>query len=93
MIQQYLVSFWLIFSWLLLALQVKVGKVASFTNIYIVPHENYPLHVYIIYIYIWCVYSDFSLTLVQGTPGGDGPPGEQGVDGIQVGHTHFLSLY
>ncbi len=55
---KYLVSSWLIFSWLLLALQVKVGKVASFvgkifvlqcsttktTNI--LPHENYPLYGY-----------------------------------------------
>ncbi len=50
MVEQYLVSLWLIF---LLALQVKVGKVASFvgkifvlqcstTNI--LPPENYPLY-------------------------------------------------
>ncbi len=48
-----LVSLWFYYSWLLLALQVKVGKVASFlgkifvlqcstTNI--LPHENYPLY-------------------------------------------------
>ncbi len=55
-VEQYLVISWIIFSWLLLALQVKVGKVASFggkifvvrpsttktTNI--LPHENYPLY-------------------------------------------------
>ncbi len=51
MVGQYLVTMWIIFSWLLLALQVKVGKVASFvvrapttkaTNI--LPHENYQLY-------------------------------------------------
>ncbi len=56
MVEQYLVILWIIFSWLLLALQVKVGKVASFvgkifvvrspttkiTNILL--HENYPLY-------------------------------------------------
>ena len=57
MVEQYLVISWILFSWLLLALQVKVGKVASFvgkifvacrpsitkiTNI--LPHENYPLY-------------------------------------------------
>ncbi len=50
MVEQYLVISWIIFSWLLLVLQVKVGKVASLvgkifvvrpstTNIF--PHENY----------------------------------------------------
>ncbi len=56
MVQQYRDISWVIFSWLELALQVKVGKVASFvgkifmvrppttktTNI--LPHENYPLY-------------------------------------------------
>ncbi len=32
MVEQYLVTSWIIFSWLLLALQVKVGKVASFVG-------------------------------------------------------------
>ncbi len=62
MVEQYLVTSnsWIIFSWLLLALQVKVGKVASFVGkIFIVrasttkttktrnilPHENYQLYV------------------------------------------------
>ncbi len=58
MVQQYLhvVSSRILFSWLLLALQVKVGKVASFVGkIFVVqcstmktmnnlPHENYPLY-------------------------------------------------
>ncbi len=43
MVQQYLVSLWFIYSWLLLALQVKVGKVTSFVG-KILPHENYPLY-------------------------------------------------
>ena len=30
MVEQYLVISWILFSWLLLALQVKVGKIASF---------------------------------------------------------------
>ncbi len=52
MVEQYLVISWIIFSWLLLAMQVKVGKVASFvgkifvstktTNI--LPLEKYPLY-------------------------------------------------
>ncbi len=56
MVRQYLVS-----SWLLLALQVKVGKVALFvgkifaiqcsttktTNI--LPHENHPLYIYTVH--------------------------------------------
>ncbi len=43
MVQQYLVSLWFIYSWLLLALQVKVGKVASFVGkIFVVQcHENH----------------------------------------------------
>ena len=56
MVEQYLVISWIIFSWLLLALQVNVGKVASFVGkIFVVrpsitkttnilPHENYPLY-------------------------------------------------
>ncbi len=32
MVEEYLVSLWFIYSWLLLALQVKVGKVASFVG-------------------------------------------------------------
>ena len=32
MVQEYLVSLWFIYSWLLLALQVKVGKVALFVG-------------------------------------------------------------
>ncbi len=32
MVEQYLVISWVIFLWLLLALQVKVGKVASFVG-------------------------------------------------------------
>ena len=58
MVEQYLVILWIIFLWLLLAMQVKVGKVASFvgkmfvvrpsttktTNI--LPLENYPLYNY-----------------------------------------------
>ncbi len=56
MVEQYLVISWIIFSWLLLALQVKVGKVASFVGkIFVVrssttkttnilPHENYPVY-------------------------------------------------
>ncbi len=55
MVEQYLVILWIIFSWLLLALQVKVDKVASFVGkIFVVsasttkttnilPHENYLL--------------------------------------------------
>ncbi len=54
--EQYLVTSWIIFLWLLLALQVKVGKVASFTGkIFLVrastmkttnvlSHENYQLY-------------------------------------------------
>ncbi len=56
MVEQYLVISWIIFSWLELALQVKVDKVASFVGkIFVVrpsttkttnilPHENYPLY-------------------------------------------------
>ncbi len=61
MVEQYLVisNSWIIFSWLLLALQVKVGKVASFVGkifmvrasttkttktMNILPHENYQLY-------------------------------------------------
>ncbi len=54
MVQQLLVNSWFsIYSWLLLALQVKVSKVASFVGkIFVVqcsttkmlPHENYPLY-------------------------------------------------
>ena len=55
MVEQYLVILWILFSWLL-ALLVKVGKVASFVGkIFVVrpstmkttnilPHENYPLY-------------------------------------------------
>ena len=32
MVKQYLVTSWTILSWLLLALQVKVGKVVSFVD-------------------------------------------------------------
>ncbi len=55
MVEQYLVTLWIILSWLLLALQVKVGKVASFACKTFVhgqtfnhenqlPHENYQLY-------------------------------------------------
>ena len=48
MVEEYLVSLWFIYSWLLLALQVKIGKVASFVgkNIRapVFNHENYPLY-------------------------------------------------
>ncbi len=47
MVQQYLVALWFIYSWLLLALQVKVGKVASFVatkTMNILPYENYLLY-------------------------------------------------
>ena len=57
-VEQYLVIdfSWILFSWLELALQVKVGKVSSFVGkIFVVrpstikttnilPHENYPLY-------------------------------------------------
>ncbi len=38
-----LVSLWFLYLWLLLALQVKVGKVALFVG-KILPHEYYPLY-------------------------------------------------
>ena len=56
MVQQYCDISWVIFLWLELALQVKVGKVASFVGkIFVVrppitkttnilPHENYTLY-------------------------------------------------
>ena len=55
-VEQYLVISWILFSWLLLALQVKVDKVASFMGkifvvrpsttktMNILPHGNYPLY-------------------------------------------------
>ncbi len=42
MVEQYLVNLWIIFLWLLLALQVKVGKVASFVVRALTEnHENF----------------------------------------------------
>ncbi len=40
MVEQYLVISWILFSWLLLALQVKVGKVASFVGKIFVVRPN-----------------------------------------------------
>ncbi len=56
MVEQYLFTSWIILSWLLLALQVKVGKVASFVgHIFVVkasttkttnilPYKSYQLY-------------------------------------------------
>ncbi len=69
MVEQYLVSSWVVFSWLLLALQVKVVKVASFVGkIFVLQCSTtnsspllymtrYTVHTHTAIIWLVCLYS------------------------------------